>query len=135
MKISLLDELKNERVQTNLSVAFLISLTLFAFGSANLYYTNVTEFSFLFSKVWHYFLALALLVCTGTFIILQICNNKYTKKVTALFFAIGLLFWIEGNIIVWNYGLLDGHVIVWGDYFWNGIVDGIVGSAFLRYPF
>ena len=53
--------------------------------------------------------------------ILQKCNNRYAKKVTALFFAIGLLLWIQGNIMVWNYGLLDGHIIPWGDYFWNGI--------------
>ena len=59
MKISLPDGLKNERVQTNVGVAFLISLTLFAFGSLNLYFTNISEFSFLFSQIW------SLLPCIG----------------------------------------------------------------------
>ena len=104
----------------------LISLTLFIFGSANLYFTNITEFSFLFSKIWYYFLAVALVLLIVIFIFLQKFNNKYTKKITALFFAMGLLLWIQGNIIVWNYGPLDGQLILWGDFFWNGIVDVIV---------
>ena len=131
MKISLLDDLKKESVQTNLCVALLISLTLFVFGSANLYFTNVTEFAFLFSKIWYYFLALALLLLVGIFIVLQKINDTYTKKIAALFFAIGLLLWIQGNIIVWNYGLLDGQAIPWEDYFWNGIVDVIVWIGIL----
>ena len=131
MKISLLDDLKKESVQTNLCVALLISLTLFVFGSANLYFTNVTEFSFLFSKIWYYFVALALLLLVGIFIVLQKINDTYTKKIAALFFAIGLLLWIQGNIIVWNYGLLDGQAIPWEDYFWNGIVDVIVWIGIL----
>jgi len=131
MKISLLDDLKNEKVQTNLCIALLFSLTLFVYGSANLYFSNVTEFSFLFSKVWYYFFALALLVLIGIFVFLQKINNKYTKKITVLFFAVGLLLWIQGNIIVWNYGLLDGHTIPWEDYFWNGIIDAIVWISIL----
>jgi len=126
MKISLPDGLKHERVQTNLGVAFLISLTLFAFGSLNLYFTNISEFSFLFSQIWYFFLALVLFLLAGIFLLLQKCNHRYEKKVTALFFAIGLLLWIQGNIMVWNYGLLDGHVIFWGDYFWYGIMDALV---------
>ena len=131
MKISLLDDLKNEKVQTNLCIALLFSLTLFVFGSANLYFSNVTEFSFLFSKVWYHFFALALLVLIGIFVFLQKINNKYNKKITVLFFALGLLLWIQGNLLVWNYGLLDGHTIIWGEYFWNGIVDAIVWMSIL----
>ena len=131
MKFSLLDNVKNERVQTNIGVALLISFTLFVFGSLNLYFTNVTEFSFLFSEIWYYFLALALLLFAGVFILLQKLNNKYTIRITALLFGIGLLLWIQGNIIVWNYGLLDGHIILWEDYFWMGIVDAIVWISVL----
>ena len=131
MKISFPDDLKKESVQTNLCVALLISFTLFVFGSANLYFTNVTEFSFLFSKIWYYVLALALFLLIGIFIVLQKIKNTYTKKITALFFAFGLLLWIQGNIIVWNYGLLDGQVIPWENYFWNGIVDLIVWIGIL----
>ena len=69
---------------------------------------------------------MVLFLLAGIFLFLQKCNNRYAKKVTALFFAIGLLLWIQGNIMVWNYGLLDGHIIPWGDYFWNGIIDALV---------
>ena len=65
------------------------------------------------------------------FIFLQKFNNKYTIKITALFFAIGLLLWIQGNIIVWDYGVLNGQIIPWNDYFWNGIVDVIVWISIL----
>ena len=131
MKNSLLDNLKTERLQTNLCIALLISLTLFVFGFANLYFTNVTELSFLFSKIWYYFFLLALLLMIGIFFFLQRLNNKYSEKITAVFFALGLLFWIQGNIIVWNYGLLDGHIIPWEDYFWSGVIDAIVWISIL----
>jgi len=131
MKVSFLDHFKNEDVQTKLCVASLIPFTLFVFGSANLYFTNVTEFSFLFSKIWYYFFALALIVFIGIFVFLLKFNNKYTEKITVLFFALGFLLWIQGNIIVWNYGVLDGHSILWADFFWNGIVDAIVWISIL----
>jgi hypothetical protein len=131
MKVSFLDFFKNKDVQTKLCVALLISFTLFIFGSANLYFTNVSEFSFLFSMIWYYFVALALIVLVVIFVFLVKIDNKYSEKITVLFFALGLLLWIQGNIIVWNYGLLDGHTIPWADYFWNGIVDAIVWITIL----
>ncbi|MDD1753408.1 MAG: hypothetical protein LUQ38_10025, partial [Methanotrichaceae archaeon] len=46
-----------------------------------------------------------------------------------LIFALGILFWIQGNILVWDYGLLDGHVIIYDP--WISIIDSLVWISIL----
>jgi hypothetical protein len=46
----------------------------------------------------------------------------YNKYVTLLATA-GILFWIQGNLFVWDYGLLDGREIDWSSDGWRGWID------------
>jgi hypothetical protein len=62
------------------------------------------------------------------------------QRAVVLVFALGLLFWIQGNLLVWDYGVFDGREIVWKDYRLNGIIDSaiwiaVLGIAFLKAPF
>ena len=43
--------------------------------------------------------------------------------IVALIFALTLLLWLQGNILVWDYGPLDGRSIAWGDHIGNGLID------------
>jgi hypothetical protein len=37
--------------------------------------------------------------------------------------ALGVLAWLQGNILVWDYGVLDGRTIAWLDGAWRGVLD------------
>jgi hypothetical protein len=121
----------NEKIKVSIAASFLLSLTLFFFGPANLYYTNIREMPFLFSNIWYYILAGSLVVGLSLFILLRWLKGPYHTKVSTLVFALGFLFWIQGNVLVWDYGLLDGHEIIFENYFWNGVIDSLAWIGIL----
>ena len=114
-----------EKLKISLAAPFLLSLTLFFFGPFTIYYTNITEMPFLFSQVCYFFLSMVLVV--GLILSLILWGLKGSAHITAsaLIFALGFLFWFQGNVLVWNYGPLDGHQIIFENYFWNGVIDSL----------
>jgi hypothetical protein len=60
------------------------------------------------------------------------------QKWVSVVFAIGLLFYIQANILVWGHGYLDGHTINWNAYLISAIIDslvwiGIIAISLLKY--
>lgn len=121
----------NEKLKVSIAVSLLLSLTLFFFGPVNLYYTNIREMPFLFSEIWYYILAISLIAGFSLALLLWLLRGNYHVAGSALVFALGLLFWIQGNILVWDYGLLNGHEIIWENYLWNGVIDSLVWIGIL----
>ena len=100
---------------SSIPVALLLPITLFLFGPCYLYYANAAEFSFPFAN---YFWWLMLLVSFGFLLIAGLLARfrsrpKAYQRLTALVFTLGLLAWFQGNVLVWDYGLLDGRDIDW----------------------
>jgi len=54
-------------------------------------------------------------------------QNRYTSLLSAL----AVLLWLQGNILVWNYGVFDGSSINWMTGIWRGILDISVWIAVL----
>jgi hypothetical protein len=72
-------------------------------------------------------------------VLLLFLKGKIHQQAVVLVFAWGLLLWIQGHILVWDYGLLDGREIIWSAYFLNGIIDSavwvvILGVALCKAP-
>ena len=110
--------------------AFIVSL-IFLFGPFNIYKGNISEFSVSLTSVLGFYLVPALvllLVLSGIGLILP--TNLHRRYVVVLF-VIGILIWLQGNILVWKYGLLDGHVFDWTKDQWRGWADGAVWVALL----
>jgi hypothetical protein len=116
----------NEKLKISLAASFLLSFTLLFFGPAQLYFTNICEIPFLFSDIWYRILAISIFVGLSFALLLWWLKGFWHSTISTLVFAIGLLFWIQGNILVWNYGLLNGQEIFWNDYLWNGIIDSLI---------
>jgi len=56
-----------------------------------------------------------------------IISFRKMQKIWILFlFSLGILFFIQGNILNWNYGILDGNIINWNTYWYAEIIDIIV---------
>jgi len=111
------------RLKASLMASFLLSLTLFFFGPVNIYYTNIREMPFSFWNIWYYILIMALTVGFILFLLLWWLKGSFHITASTLVFALGLSFWVQGNILVWDYGSFDGHEIIYENYFWNGVID------------
>jgi len=109
---------------------FIVSL-IFLFGPFNIYKGNISEFSVSLTSVLGFYLVPALVllfVLSGIGLILP--TNLHRRYVVVIF-VIGILIWLQGNILVWKYGLLDGHVFDWTKEQWRGWVDVAMWVALL----
>lgn len=120
-----------EKVSVAFCAALVPSLTLFLFGPLHLYYSNVQEWPFLISQVWHYLIAFALGSSIFMTLLVAFLKPRVFRVAVVLIFMLGFLLWFQGNILVWDYGVLDGRQIDWNKYVTRGYVDAIVWLAFL----
>ncbi|PIQ71896.1 hypothetical protein COV87_00770 [Candidatus Roizmanbacteria bacterium CG11_big_fil_rev_8_21_14_0_20_37_16] len=113
-----------------LAVSSFISLTIGFFGPSQIFFTNPREFSFTFKEVLPYFLITSLIsfliISIILFILNKIKNKKYFKIGISLVFILGFLLWLQGNVIVWDYGIFDGKPIPWEKFTYRNWIDDTI---------
>ena len=122
----LLLKLKSEAFITPLSASFLLSTTLLFFSPATLYFTNIYEFYYTFSDIFPFICILTIITGILLAFLLVSLKGNYSQKCVCIVFCLGVLFYIQGNILVWDYGPLNGQEIIWNKYFINGILDLLI---------
>jgi len=103
--------------------SLLIVLNIFVFGPAAVYRGNPAEFGIGFSNIEAVYIypgIVALAVLVGIGILLP---NRLLYIYASLLFGTGILLWVQGNILVWDYGVFDGSGIKWDEYRWRGWGD------------
>ena len=110
-------------VLRTLGLSLILVANVFVFTPFTLYVGNLDEFSM---PVWP-MLALfgipALALIGLLMIIGMVLGGAPYRRYTVLVATVGLLLWLQGNALVWEYGLLDGQNIDWTQGAWRGWVD------------
>lgn len=93
------------------------------FATLVIYSGNVEEFSLGYAALAGvyvpYAIALILLLgLPGAFL-----GESALSLYRSLLAALGVLAWLQGNILVWDYGVLDGRTIDWLDGAWRGVLE------------
>jgi hypothetical protein len=124
-----------KRGVTSSIISILVSSNIFLFGPYILYRGNINEFVVPFASILKYFLFPALIIVVVLNIIGLLLPEKIYQRYISILFILGLLTWLQGNFLVWEYGLLDGQGIDWGKNVWRGWVDGLIWCVFLIMAF
>lgn len=111
-------------------VLFLV-LTLFVIGPVTLYQGNQGEFvvslpSLLAALALPALILIVILMAAG-----YLLPEKARQRYISFIFVLGLLLWIQGHLLVWNYGVLAGQDIDWSRDVWRGWVDGALWVGLL----
>lgn len=115
-----------DKTYTSLSVAAAFSSTLFLFGPLKLYSANVSEFKTTFFQQSPFFLAACGLSMLLLMLVFSISRGALYQKVVSLTLSLTFLLWIQGNILVWRYHLLDGREIDWDAKAVYGFIDSTI---------
>ena len=121
-----------------LSVIAFFALTLFVFGPGTVYLTNSVEFTNNYFDLLLVGVCLALvaaLVLWLIFLALRAISLGLSEKGLSFLFGIAILIWFQGNILLWNYGPLDGRYIAWSSMKMNGFIDGGIWIGLLAASF
>ena len=123
----------SRQIQAAKSIAMgtILAANIFLFIPLTLYMGNVDEFTVPFSSILDVFLRpiiyfVAFLALVGTLL-----KAERFPGYLSVLAVISILLWIQGNLLVWEYGLLDGRSIDWDKGVWRGWVDLGIWIAFL----
>jgi len=119
----------------SLTVSSLFGLTLFFFGPTHIYFTNILEHSSSFSEIVFVFLGLSALCALALTALLVLLRLSIFERAVSLLLCLSFLLWLQGNIMVWNYGALDGRRIDWNVNTIHGLLDSGIWLAGLTFAF
>lgn len=114
-----------------LPAALLLVLNIFVFGPAAVFRGNPAEFSAGFWTIEAIYLYPAAIIFVALAGIGLVLPRRFFHGYSAVLFGFGVLAWVQGNILLWDYGVFDGTGINWGDYSWRGLVDAGVWAGLL----
>ncbi|MGA2916338.1 MAG: sulfatase-like hydrolase/transferase [Sedimentisphaerales bacterium] len=113
-----------KKVFISFAVALFFASTLFLFGPYRSFLNNITEFHISFYKTCGYFIMLAALAFFVLFGLMLLSMKKsYYQKVISVLFVLSVLIWLQGNVLVWNYGVMDGSGILFNKNFGYGVIE------------
>jgi hypothetical protein len=119
------------RIPKTIGPVLLLCANLFLFCPFTIYQGNLGEFDISLSTM-----LFCLLVPAGLLLILLVgfgaaLPDNLHRYYVSILFMLGILVWLQGNALVWKYGVLDGKSIDWSRGAWRGWVDGIVWAGLI----
>lgn len=107
------------------AIVLLLS-NIFLFGPFTIYQANVNDFMVPLASMLRLFLLPAVILAAMLLAVGLALPQKMYQHYVAFVFIIGVLLWLQGNILVWDYGFADGREINWSTTMWRGWIDGLV---------
>lgn len=113
--------LKNIALSAAFAAIPILSLCLFA--TLSIYAGNSSEFSASFFESLRVYLPVVMILI-GLFGLLgAVMTENGRSRYLSILSAVAVLVWLQGNILVWDYGVLDGREIDWLSGVWRGVMD------------
>lgn len=114
-----------------LSLGAMLACTVFVFIPFTLYVGNIDEFTVSWWVILGTYLRPAVFIVGLAGLFGVLLNASLFQRYLVLLATSCILVWLQGNILVWEYGLLDGRSIDWNQGTWRGWVDlGLWVSVF-----
>jgi hypothetical protein len=121
----------NSHLLSSLGLCGVLSAIVFVFAPATLYLGNVENFT---TPLW---VLLRYLAVPGVLLVLLLglaggvlVGSSY-RRFSVVVATLSVLAWVQGNLLVWEYGPLNGLPIDWTEARWRGWADLVVWVAAL----
>ena len=108
---------------TFLLVTGWLGCTLLLTGPGNLFLANSSDFTLGLRELYLFTAPLFVLGMIAAYALFLLAPRMLRPRLAAIFFALAALVWVQSNILIWNYGPLDGRAIVWKDFDEYGYLD------------
>ena len=111
------------------ALAALPLLTLCVFTPLLIYSGNPSEFTASFAQITLAYLPFFAVLIFAIGLLAALLNADGYRRIQALIGAVACLLWLQSNILVWEYGALDGRSIEWLAGAWRGILDTTIWAG------
>lgn len=110
------------KLSSIIPVIILFLLNFLFFTPIIIYNGNYNELEVSLLSILSFFTPLFIILFI-IFSLIPIIYPRIASIYIVIIFVLANLIWLQGNIIAWEYGLLDGKAIDWMQYNWRGWVD------------
>lgn len=139
----MVDKHKNKKISKKLEnncisglwVSLFIAVTFGIFGPLGIYLTNISEFWFSIGDIWWIVLLGGLLLFLVFFCMSFMFKGRGREIFVCLIFGASFGFYVQGNWINIDYGLLDGKNIDWSKYTGAAIMNTLIWVLCIILPF
>jgi len=122
---------ESKKMTRTICAALSLSFTALAFTPLHIFASNALEFDYSLTHVLKVSLLASTLAALLIFLLTFGLPRRLNEKSVAVTSMLAILVWIQGNVLVWPYGVLDGRDIPWQRFRIQGIVDVVVWVALL----
>lgn len=115
---------------------FMLIHTCFYFAPVELYYTNMEQFWFTLEDVKGIFWKQTIknfAMLYGGYVLLACGFPVGASLYLSIFFLMGLGFYLQGNLLALDFGVMDGTSIVWEEYHLWGLLHTVILSGVMIY--
>jgi len=124
-----------QRTATVAAIGAIPVLTICVFAPLAIYAGNSGEFAAPYYDFLRAILPYAAIIVGGFALLGALLNGVPYRRCLAVIAALGLLTWLQGHILVWDYGVLDGRDIDWFADAWRGVLDLAIWCVVLYVAF
>jgi hypothetical protein len=110
---------RSNRLLIVLFPALFVPLQLFLFGPHTVYANNQQEFNAPFWSIVLHLAPVAAAVAAALVLLAFLVPKRWSGHYVSALVAIGVVVWIQGNLIVGDYGVLNGEAIDWSGHAWR----------------
>ena len=108
---------------------FSLAFTLFVFAPVDLFLSSSEEFWFSLGDLARWLGIFALATFAAVTLLAWLLPRKLSVAFRAAVYACSFLAWLQGNLLVINYGTLDGNLIDWSAYTLQYVLDALLWIA------
>lgn len=113
----------SDKIISSLLPSLSFSMSLLFFAPCDMLFRNYLYFYFTAADLLLPLLTLTVLLCAVLMAILVLLPESVRRIAAAVLAAFSVLVWVQGNIIVWSCGTLNGTLIKWDMKWYYGVID------------
>jgi len=121
-----IDRGNNTRAVTSVAMIGVFLASVLIFPLLAIYLGNLDQFAVPLVPVLVLPLLVLVLVMCAAMLVLTLLADDVQRRVAAFFAGLSVLCWVQGNLLVWDYGLLNGRNIDWGQFGTEFAIDTAV---------
>ena len=106
-----------------------LAVTLFVFAPVDLYLTSAEDLWFSLADIAPWLGAMALCAFTGITLVSFLLPPKLSAAFRAMVYAGSFLLYLQGNLLVIDYGSLNGDAINWSAYTLRYVLDALLWAV------
>ena len=119
------------RAGKSLPASLAIVLPVAVLLPAQIYNSNAYDFNLAFTELFFHLLLAGLGFVVVLAVVLSLLPGRWHCRFVALTIGLAIVMWVQGQLLVWNYGVLDGSVPDWDRFLHSTIVDSMAWLVIL----